>query len=142
DGEAARLEFPCRPMGSYDFAFTFVRRNGEGPVAVMFPLGARGVTLILAGYPGQPGEGSPLTGLESIDGKDLPESPEAVRGLGLANGRAYRLKVLARLRGTEGSIRVQLDDEDIVQWSGNISRLSPAKRFLVSSAGGLGLGLA
>src|SRR5262249_45936479 len=138
----ARLEFPCRPMGSYDFAFTFVRRTGEGPVAVMLPFGARSVTLILAGYLSPVGEGPPLTGLELVDGKDLPNSPEAIRGLALANGRAYRIKVLARLRGPEGSIRAQLDDEDIIQWSGHIDRLSPMKKFLVSSAGGLGVGLA
>lgn len=141
DSIAARLILSCRPSSGYELSFRLRRIAGDTGVTVILPVGARSVALVLSGFPDLPGETAPLTGLHLLDGKALPLSPERVRGPKLESGRAYQVKVRVAVKEGTGMIGLELDDDRILNWAGNIDRLEVALLFHIPDARYLGLGV-
>lgn len=129
DQFAGRLALPVEPTGSYDIAFRFKRTRGDDSVNVVLPVGNRSVTLIIAIQPQPAAESSTLTGLQSIDGLSLLESPATIRDITIVNRRAYRLKIAVRNEDPTAEISVELDDDAVFSWSGAIARLGQTPMY-------------
>ena len=141
DSLAARLILPCRTAGGYELSFRLRRIDGESAVTLILPVGGRSVALVLAGFPDLPGETVPLTGLHLLDQKPLPLSPERVRGPKIETGRAYQARVRVSVAGAAAAIALDLDDERIMDWKGNVDRLEPAPLYQIPAPQYLGLGV-
>jgi len=70
--------------------------------------------------------GRGVSGLDKIDGisvgttEDTP-NPTDVNDGGLTDGRQYRVEALVRVHGERVTVRVQLDGEEFLSWTGPVA---------------------
>ncbi len=128
-----RIVLPVIVEGSYDLDLGFsAGRGGDTPVALVLPVADRHCAAILMGWQGN------ASGLERIEGKSSKEAGTMVSTL-LEAERTYRVSVQVRLSKERLEIRVSLDGEPHLQWSGTPDLLDVSPQFRMPERGRLGL---
>ena len=115
---------PVKVEGEYDLRATFTRQEGDD-VLVGLPVGSHDCTLGLGCWNGS------VHGLGKIDGQDADHNPATRRPGKLNNGEQYHILVKVRLNDQAASIKVLLDDEQIIQWEGQESSLASWDRTVI-----------
>lgn len=123
----AKLAFPVRPSGDYRFTVKFKRpADGGGPILCL-PVGDRHVNFALDAYSGQ------FTALEAVDGAyvNFPNNPTQIRGKHVVTNQSHTLEAVVLMQSEMATIRVSLDGNRLVDWTGNPNRftLHPAWRL-------------
>ncbi len=116
--ESARLRLPIKPGTSYRLRIAFTRHTGSSTVAVLLPVGDQSVRLMLSGF------GGLFSGLGMIDGKLASENASTVNKGTLTNGQAYTVLADVRVADGQATIKVTLNDQPFIEWSGDPSVLS------------------
>jgi hypothetical protein len=109
--EVARLTIPVIPTGSYDLSFTFIRRQGEQDLCVLFPVAGHGAQIWLGAFTGQN---------SSIEGTQAKGRSDVVR---IVNGRPMQFAMSVRVNGDQAAIAVKLNGVDFMTWGGAASQL-------------------
>ena len=119
---ACRIMIPIVPNGSYEMEASFTRRQGNGAIVFMLPVGKKEVMFALSSSPSQGG----FNGMSMIDGKTVYQSgnPTTVRGKKLTNGRVHRVAVRVEISGQVAKVQADLDGKHLVNWSGKQTRFS------------------
>lgn len=107
-------------IGSYDAEVQFVRSGSKGSVTVIVPVGQRQAAIVL-----DRGENA-FCGLELIEGKAAEENETATKGKTVVNDLIQKLAVHVTVDGDKADIVATLNDEALVKWRGEGSRLSLA----------------
>ncbi|MCX6910596.1 MAG: hypothetical protein NTY01_21500 [Verrucomicrobia bacterium] len=125
-----RIEIPYRPPAEYDLRVTFTRLGGTDSPNVILAQPGRQFMWHMDTF------NNHMFGFSLIDGVLPPENATGVkRPNGLVNGRRY--KTIIQVRNDQ--LKVYLDDELIVQWSGDMKRLSLAPACKLHNDDTLGL---
>jgi hypothetical protein len=123
----AKLAFPVRPSGDYQFTVKFKRTEGLGGPILCLPVGDRHVNFALDAYNGE------FTALEAVDGAyvNFPANPTQVRGKHIVTNKSHSLQATVQRKGDNATIRIDLDGKRLVDWTGNPNRFSlhPAWRL-------------
>ncbi|MEX2212929.1 MAG: NPCBM/NEW2 domain-containing protein [Phycisphaeraceae bacterium] len=110
----ARTGLPIQVRGNYDMQVKFVRTAGNESVNVMLPVGDRHVAFIIDGYARQ----GPLSGLETLNGKLVPDNLTAVAGNKLTNDKLHTIDIRVRVKAGNASIEADLDGQSLLRWNG------------------------
>jgi hypothetical protein len=129
----ARVQLSAAPRGSYQLEVQFTRVQGDC-LAVMLPVGASGVSLIVSGWNGK------VSGLAFVGGKDADRN-KTKRDGALSNREKHTLLVTVQLlEDDQARIKVTLDAKDYMSWKGARSALKPDRQWSLPRAGSLGIG--
>jgi len=141
-----RAYLPVVPRGDYVLRAEVTRTavRGTKTVAFILPVGERRVLVALDHGNHR------VSGLMLVDGldfrtpKDGVSNPTCVRPGRLENHRRYRVEAHVSTCGEDATIRVTLDGEDYIQWSGPRSTLSisPDWDLPIPGVPGIGVGAA
>ncbi|MFO8014023.1 MAG: hypothetical protein R6X20_12050 [Phycisphaerae bacterium] len=131
--KASKLMLPVILSGSYELAFTFIRKSGSGSVDVILPVGDRGVLYSLGGWK------NTLHCFQEIDGKGGDANPTTIRNMPLDQGRPYNASVRVERTGDRVSLRGYLDGRLLTQWSGPVSGVSLRPEWTIPDSSRLGL---
>lgn len=115
-GEWDRCQLPYTPPDEYDLTVVVERR--EGGDALGFGLG-QGRNVFGLWVDGFPAKGF-LTGLDRLDGMLLENSPAAVKGRFLTNGKPSTIVAAVRKSG----VSVTIDGKSVLAWQGSPHRLT------------------
>ncbi|TWT91588.1 bifunctional serine/threonine-protein kinase/formylglycine-generating enzyme family protein [Stieleria varia] len=104
----------------YELAFSLKRESGnEGALLVQIPVRDTRVTVVLAGY------AKTRSGLSLIDGKQAHVNESSVVGDPFTDGNVHRVTI----RVTKPLISVAVDGATLLEWKGDLSRLSSFESF-------------
>ncbi len=128
-----RLQLPYQPPEEYDFEIEFTQGNGNGTVEQLLSAQSRSFAWVL-NFVLKDGV---KAGFETLDGMNLVNRKDAsiMRPKPLDPGRRYRSRVEVR----KGKLRAFLDDELLVEWSGDVQRLDIVPRNALRNTQHLGL---
>ncbi len=109
--------------GSYELDLEFARMGGSESVSITIPVGAGRTSVVTSGWAGK------FHGLACVDGVQLPQlDPDsgAVTAPGpLETLRRNRLHIEVDVKNNEGHLQAVLNDQRIVDWTGDVHRLHP-----------------
>ena len=116
----AKLAFPVRPVGDYEFTVKFKRHDGLGGPILCLPVGDRHVNFALDAYDGQ------FTALEAVDRAyvNSPQNPTQIKGKHIVTGKSHTLQATVVMKDSTATIRINLDGKQLADWTGNPNRLS------------------
>lgn len=128
-----RLQWPYQPPEEYDFEIEFTGGNGNGTVEQLLSAQSRSFAWVL-NFALKDGV---KAGFETLDGMNLVNRKDAsiMRPNLLEPGKRYRSRVEVR----KGKLRAFLDDELLVEWSGDFQRLDVLPRNALRDTLHLGL---
>jgi len=111
----ARLQLPYLPPAEYDLRVTAERKSGEDSLNIGLSQGDRQFAVILDG-----GKGGDFGGLDMVDRKPFFENTTSYRKrmLPLKERRTITCSV------RRGGVRVLIDDQKVIEWSGSYASLS------------------
>ncbi|MBM4017930.1 MAG: DUF1080 domain-containing protein, partial [Planctomycetes bacterium] len=132
----SRLALPVMPEGDYQLQVKFQMVSGS-QVAVMLPVGATCVHLVLGGG------GGTVSGLEDVASQRAGLSEASVTSASplLKAGQTYALDITVALKGTQAEVVVDLDGVIFLRWQGRQSLLSPGTVWKMPDPKALGLGV-
>lgn len=120
-----KLKLPLKlPAGKdFDEAFQFdvSRTDGKGAIQFSVPFG-NGATVVLNGWHERGG----FSGITNIDGLTADKNETTTKGIVLPAGNVT-VELRVRRTGPKGSVLASVNGKKIVEWEGEISRLSPHK---------------
>ncbi len=142
--DLSRLALPVVSRGSYELRAAFTRSASFHPhraVGFLLPVGNRRVMLALDHG------GNRVSGLATINGVGVgdtknADNPTNVNPGQLEDGRRYQLTVHVITRGNAASVRVDLDGEEYLKWTGPLSAYDTRRSSDVSTPGVFGLNAA
>lgn len=109
--------------GGYELDLEYARMSGKESVSITVPVGAGRTSVVTSGWGGK------FHGLIEVDRVPLPELDSdsgAVTSPGtLENLRRNRLHIDVDVKNNEGHIQAVLNDQRIVDWTGDVQRLLP-----------------
>ena len=105
--------------GGYDLSLEFTRSRSKSGVLILLPIGDSQCDLVIGGWGGN------VSGLEMLDGKFSNDNSTTKRSAPFVTGRNYALLAKVRVENETGSIEVLLDGRPFIQWTGQLSSLSP-----------------
>ena len=128
-----RLQWPYQPPEEYDYEIEFTQGNGNGTVEQLLSAQSRSFAWVLNSAL----KDGVKAGFETLDGMNLDNRKDAsiMRPKLLEPGRRYRSRVEVRKR----QLRAFLDDELLVEWSGDFQRLDIIPRNALRDKLHLGL---
>ena len=131
---AGVLDLPYAPPEEYDFEVEFTPSSGNNSVNQYLAAAGRSFAWKLNAY----GEKPPLYCVDLLDGKSAEYRDEAVaqKPLTLEAGKRYTSKVEVR----RGSLRVLVNGEEYLRWSGDFNRLSLDPHYKLHDSRHLGVG--
>jgi len=134
-GSGPRLQLPYQPAGDYDFEIEFTATGGRGNIGQILAAQGREFGWML----NTGDQGNHRAGFGLLDGKKSTEPTETTAPLkeGIVDARRYRSRVEVRT----GSLRAFLDDAEIVNWTGDFSRLANDVKGKLRDSGHIGLRL-
>jgi eukaryotic-like serine/threonine-protein kinase len=137
DVGGARVEFPYRPPGEYDFRVTFTKQQGQNCIGLLFPappgaLGARGTYALVVG-----GWGNSLAGFEMVNTQGLhgPQNTTARRGNWLRTNQRQTLVLHVRRNGA----RATLDGQEITFTRPNYENMQPPHWYALKNPNVVGI---
>lgn len=125
----ARLHFPCEPADEYDVEVVAERMSGSESLAIGLSAGAARFVAVIDGYGGK-------SGLDLLDGKAFIENETTYRGQLFAEGKTSTILCEVRRAG----VSVTVDGKKIIDWQGDLGRLSLFPRWKDSQRGPLFIG--
>ncbi len=135
----ARLVLPVTANGEYDLQIQFLRRDGDGGVGVMLPVGKK-MCLVSVAIGGDYG------GLELIDGKHFGSNSVTQSPCSLENDQLYSLTIKVRRKGSQVSIDAGLEQRamltsrvQVCHWEGKEESLSLDEKYKLPKSGCFGL---
>ena len=117
----ALLQLPDRPPEEYVISLRARRHTGENTFAIGIPVGEQQVLVTFDA------QGGTVSGLESLDGKRINENDAAYRGRLLFPDKEVMIKCTVQ----KDSIRCTCDDVKVVDWKGDLRKLSVPPDFAV-----------
>jgi serine/threonine protein kinase len=134
-GGGPRLQLPYQPPEEYDFVIEFTPTGGIGNIGQILAAQGREFGWML----NTGDQGNHRAGFGLLDGKRSTEPTETTASLkeGIVDGRRYRSRVEVRT----GRLRAFLDDAEIVNWTGDFSRLANDVTGKLRDSGHIGLRL-
>lgn len=109
--------------GGYELDLEYARMSGKESVSITVPVGAGRTSIVTSGWGGK------FHGLIEVDRVPLPELDSdsgAITSPGtLENLRRNRLHIDVDVKNNEGHIQAVLNDQHIVDWTGDVQRLLP-----------------
>jgi WD40 repeat protein/formylglycine-generating enzyme required for sulfatase activity len=117
----ARLQFPCHVPDEYRIECVIERKQGGGTFVLGFVADGRQSMVVLEGW------GSTRCGVHLIDGKGGDKNETTFYAPSVA--RDIRSTVAMDVR--RNGINIVRDGKPVIQWAGDVSRLSMAKEWLV-----------
>jgi hypothetical protein len=131
----AKLSIPTAApsLTNYDIRTSFTRLGGNDAVLVIFPVASSRCQLVLDGW------GATLSGLQMIDGKELPDVPQTHKGQVLTNGRQATMEVSVRvISPKQVKVTVHINGEKLQEFNGDPKFLSSHPGWNMTN--GLGIG--
>lgn len=129
-----RIQYPAEIPENFELTVEFTRVNGGNDIAFNLPVGDTAVTLQLSSL-------SRYLGLSTVG--DLPVedagNPTRIPFL-LENDRSHRLVASVNNEGPSATIRASINDEPVLDWSGDRSRLRPRAEWVMPDPQKLGIG--
>jgi len=101
--QGGRLMLPIAPSGEYDYRVSFTRHTGRDSIALIFIHGGKQAAFEVDAW------GQHLSGVQSIDGKDIRQNATRKTGQQLENNRKYTMTVEVRSH----HVRCLLDDDEL-----------------------------
>jgi hypothetical protein len=114
--EWARIQLPYTPPDEYDLMVVTDRREGMDALGIGLGQGKNVFSVWVDGHPAKGGR----TGLDSLDGMLIENSPAAVKGTFLTNSKPSTIVVGVRKSG----VSVSIDGKTVLNWQGPTTRLS------------------
>ncbi len=127
--EKAICVLPYELKNDYEFNCEFTRESGTDVVGVVLPLAKKQVFLELSGWSGQ------THGLSRINnvGTLAESNPTAVRPGELNNGKRYEVTANVQLKGDQVAVKVRLDGEALIDWSGTLDEIEANIAYNIQS---------
>ncbi len=117
----AILQLPYHLPDEYVLALTVRRLSGNNTFAIGAPVAGQQVLVALDAHE------SNVSGLEYLDGKRINENEAARRGNLFVAGQDAKITCVVRKDG----ISCQFDDKNVIDWHGDLKRLSLPQGFVV-----------
>ncbi len=137
--EEPQCMVPVAIRGSYELKIEFTRQSGGDTLFVVMPVGATSGAFILSGWNGA------VHGLHHLDGREanaIPVSTGAAARPGkLVNGQRYQMRVEVIQVGELITVKVDLDGQRLISWSGNSSQLLCAPNYCLPCPQAVGFGI-
>jgi len=130
---AARVVLPYVPPEEYDLELVAERTGGTDAFVLGLAAGGRQFVHVLDGYTA---EGKCLAGFESLDRKWARDNESRRDGQAFVNGMPATVKYAVR----KGRIRAWVDGREMLDWTGEFSRLEVRSDYRVSSTETLFIG--
>lgn len=120
-----RFALPIEIDGNYDLEVELTRNQRDLTAGVILPVGRKRVVLRcdLRKF------GTPISGLEPVDGKPAMNGPTSREGAAFTTGQRAKLAIQVRLEGDRASIHTSIDGKPFLQWAGPQESLSLPSRF-------------
>jgi hypothetical protein len=147
-GLNSRILLPVYADGAYDLEVEFTRLpegDAEGNVEIFLPVGMNACALSLSGAVDGADASQRVHGLSRVGGYTPGEdgggaNPTARTPGNLTNGRAHRVRIEVRADQRPARITAAVDDEPVVDWQGDPSRLDLHPAWHLPEPQRLGLG--
>ncbi len=130
---ARRIELPYQPNGSYRLRVRFVRREGGEDVILILPVGAGNVLVILCRYNGN-------SGLHMVNHIHVDQNSTKTQAFKIVNGQEHTTIAEVRLDGDDAEVKVDVDDQRLIYWSGPQTHLSQSEIHKLSDTRAIGVG--
>jgi len=121
----ARMMLPVKVEGEYDLEVAFSRTAGNGPVAIILPVGPRLCQFVLDDYSGH------KSGIDLIGGENRSENSTGKSTDKLASKKVYTMLLSVRSQGETAGVEVSLEGEQILRWAGKRSLLSVPLKWML-----------
>jgi serine/threonine protein kinase len=128
-----RIPLPYKTTDSYRLRVRFVRKQGGNMALVLLPVGKSQVTLVLCDRNG-------LSGLERVKGRALENNDTRKREFKIVTGQEHEVFAEVRLDGDKATVHVDVDDLELVRWSGPQSDLMTDPGSSIPDITALGVG--
>jgi hypothetical protein len=121
DDSVALLQLPKHPPEEYILSLRVQRISGNNTFAIGIPIGGRQVLVALDAHL------STISGLENLDGKFVHENEATFRGELFVPDKTADISVTVR----NNRITCAFDDVTVIDWRGDVKRLSLPEAFAV-----------
>ncbi|MEN6497953.1 MAG: hypothetical protein ABFD16_26945 [Thermoguttaceae bacterium] len=137
DSANPRLALPVEIDGSYDLEVELTRNERDLTAGVILPVGRRRVALRFDCR----NFGTPISGLEPINGQSAMRNPTARTGAAFVTGQRALVAIQVRVDARRASISTQIDGKPFLQWEGPLEMLnrSPQRQWSLPGENPLGL---
>ncbi len=108
----ASLALPVMINGDYQLDIRFTRVNGNESVSALIPAGAGWAAIGIDGW------GSSISGMSLVANRDYNDNPTTTRGRRITNGTPANLSINVTTKGTDATVRAELDGKPLFSWTG------------------------